>query len=86
LVDGNAVQLIDISTIGAQVVSTSILKPNQRVRVALPEAKAAIRCNGAVAWASFEMPKGRPPQYRAGIEFAGADSQAIGIYAERHKR
>ena len=88
LVDGNPAALIDISTTGFQVhvLSTKMLKPNQRVRVALPEGTSAIRCDGAVAWASFEMPKGQPPRYRVGIELSGADAETILAYADRHKK
>ncbi len=88
LVDGNPAILIDISTSGFQVhvLSAKTLKPNQRVRVALPEGTSAIRCDGAVAWASFEMPKGQPPRYRVGIELSGAEADTILAYANRHKK
>jgi hypothetical protein len=72
--------------VGVQVVSQKLLKPNQRVRIALPEGASAIRCDGAIAWAAFEMPKGQSPRYRAGIELSGADPAAIGAYAERHRK
>jgi hypothetical protein len=85
LVDGNPAALIDISTMGAQVLSAKMLKPNQRVRVALPESTGTIRCDGAIAWATFEMPKGESPRYRAGIELAG-DPAAITTYADRHRK
>lgn len=86
LVDGNPTTLVDLSVVGAQVVSALVLKPNQRVRMALSDARGVIRCNGAIAWASFEMPKGLPPRYRAGIEFKNADAEALSGYAERHRR
>ena len=86
LVDGNAAQLIDLSAIGAQVLSTKMLKPNQRIRLTLPEGKSAIRCTGSIMWASFEMPKGQSPRYRAGIELSGTDPVAITGFADRHKR
>jgi hypothetical protein len=85
LVDGNPAALVDISTVGVQVLSPKLLRPNQRVRVALPEGATAIRCDGSIAWAAFEMPKGLPPRYRAGIELAGADPLAVSRYANRHK-
>ena len=81
LIDGNAAILVDLSTGGAQVLSATVLKPNQRVRVTLSDAQASIRLNGTVAWATFEI----PPRYRAGIEFVGGDSAAIEAYALRHK-
>lgn len=86
LVDGNPAALIDISSVGVQVVSQKLLRPNQRVRVALPDNGTLIRCDGAIAWASFEMPKGQSPRYRAGIELTGGDTAAVTGYVERHKR
>src|SRR5439155_1262985 len=67
LIDGNPAALVDLSITGAQVVSPTILKPNQRVRLTLSDDTAAIRLNAAIAWAQFEIPAGAPPQYRAGI-------------------
>ena len=55
LLDGNAARLVDLSEVGAQVVSSTVLKPNQRVRVALTDDHGALRFNAAVAWASFEI-------------------------------
>lgn len=86
LVDGNTASLIDVSTVGAQVLCSTVLKPNQRVRVTLNDAKGAIRCSGAIAWASLELPKGLPPRYRAGIDMTGADPEAVNGFAERHKK
>jgi hypothetical protein len=86
LVDGNPAALINISTVGVQVLSPKMLRPNQRVRVALSDAKGTIRCDGAIAWASFEMPQGQTPRYRAGIELTGADPTVVRAYADRHKR
>lgn len=86
LVDGNAAALVDLSAVGAQVVSSKMLKPNQRIRLTLPEGKTAIRCTGSIAWASFEMPKGQSPRYRAGIELSGTDPVAINGFADRYKK
>lgn len=86
-VDGNPAALVDLSMVGAQVVSSTVLKPNQRVRVAIGEGKASIRCAGAVVWAAFEMPKGMPTRYRAGIDWgATADGAAIEAFALAVKR
>ena len=86
LVDGNPVALVDISAVGVQVLSAKLLRPNQRVRVALPEGTTAIRCDGSIAWAAFEMPKGQPPRYRVGVELTGADLPALSSTLKRHKR
>jgi hypothetical protein len=85
LVDGNQAVLIDLSTIGAQVVSPSVLKPNQRIRMSLPEADGPLRFNAMVAWASFEIPAASGPRYRAGIEFLDANPDVLGDYCARHK-
>lgn len=86
LVDGNPASLIDVSPVGVQVLCAKMVKPNQRVRMVLSDGKGTIRCNGSIAWASFEMPKGQPTRYRAGIELTGADPAVINGYAERHKK
>lgn len=76
LIDGNSAALVDVSAIGAQVLSASILKPNQRIRVTLPVPGGPVRVSAGVAWASFEIPK-EGPRYRAGIQFLEAAPVAI---------
>lgn len=85
LVDGNPAALVDLSVVGAQVVSPTTLRPNQRVRLSLPDLARPIRFSAGVAWAAFEMPKGGP-RYRAGIEFFDADATAVGKFIEDKKR
>ena len=86
LVDGDPAQLIDLSILGAQVVAKFALKPNQRVRVSFADGRGVVRCLGSVAWASFEMPKNLPTRYRAGVEFSGANAEALSLYFEKHRR
>ena len=77
-IDGATAALVDLSTMGAQVVSTTVLKPRQRVRVVLSVDPYLIRAAGTVAWALFEIPKGgQPPHYRAGLEFSSADPEPL---------
>jgi hypothetical protein len=76
LIDGNPAMLIDMSPIGVQVVSSAILRPNQRVRVTLQDPARPLRVAANVAWASFEMPKDGP-RYRAGLEFFDPDAAAM---------
>lgn len=85
LIDGNRVSLVDLSLAGAQVVSATVLRPNQRVRVSLADHQGTLRVNGSVAWAAFEIPAKIGPQYRAGIEFLGADEEALDAYCKRHR-
>jgi hypothetical protein len=86
LVDGNAASLVDLSPVGAQVLCATVLRPNQRVRLTLADAKGTVRCSGSIAWAALELPKGQAPRYRAGIEIKVADPESIRKFAERHKR
>ena len=85
LVDGNVVTIVDLSIVGAQVVSATILRPNQRVRIVLSDEAATVRFNAAIAWASFEIPPKIGPRYRAGVEFTDADASAISAFCDRHK-
>jgi hypothetical protein len=85
LVDGNVATLVDLSTLGAQVMSSTVLKPNQRVRMALNDDHGSVRFNASVAWASFEIPRETSPRYRAGLEFVDADGSAVDAFCARHK-
>jgi len=86
LVDGNGASLVDLSSVGAQVLCPTVLRPNQRVRLMFNDARGAIRCNGSIAWAALELPKGLSPRYRAGIDMTGADPEPVRAFAERHKK
>jgi hypothetical protein len=85
--DGNPVALIDVSTAGAQVLSGTILRPNQKVRVIIPQDDSLVRCRGAVAWAKFELPNASAaPVYRAGVEFLDVDPDFIEGFTSRNRR
>ena len=84
-IDGNPATLVDLSVVGAMVVSLTILRPNQRVRFSLPDPVRSLRFSAAVAWAAFEMPRGGP-RYRAGIEFFDADQDAVARFIEARKK
>ena len=84
--DGNPAHLVDLSVMGAQVVSATILRPNQRVRISVPADEFVMRFRGAVAWAKFELPRPtEPPRYRAGVEFSDADQSAMDDFCLKHK-
>ena len=84
-IDGKDATVVDLSEGGAHVVSASVLRPNQKVRVSLPLEPDA-RLRATVAWASFELPKGSGgPRYRAGIEFNESDPRIAG-FAQRNSK
>ena len=84
LIDGNPAMLVDLSTVGAQVVSGTLLKPNQRVRLSFLENAKQVRFSAGVAWSAFELPKAGP-RYRAGIEFFDADPDAVGRFCDTNR-
>lgn len=84
--DGNPAVVVDCSQVGAQVLSATILRPNQKVRVSVPNDDFVMRFRGSVAWAHFELlPNGASPRYRAGVEFTDADPAALDRYCQKHK-
>ena len=84
--DGNPASVVDLSLCGAQVLSSTILRPNQKVRVSIPNEDFVMRFRGAVAWAKFELPQpSSPPRYRAGVEFIDADAAAVEAFGDRNK-
>lgn len=84
--DGNPARVVDLSAIGAQVISATILRPNQKVRVSLPGDEFVMRFRGSIAWAMFELAgRGNPPHYRAGVEFIDADASALERFGQKNK-
>ena len=81
LIDGNPATLVNISVVGAQVLSPSLLRPNQHVRMSLVDEARPIRFNGVVAWAAFEMPR-EGPRYRAGVNFFDAAPDMVARFIE----
>ena len=79
MIDGHGAMLIDVSVTGAQVLSSSPLRPNRQVRMSLPTWSS--RLTATVVWSSFEVPGGRP-EYRAGLEFEGNVLAAVNSLIE----
>ena len=82
--DGNAASVLDVSTMGAQVLSPTILRPNQKVRVSITDDEVVLRFRGTIIWAKYELagPGGRP-MYRAGVEFVDSDGAALERFSGR---
>jgi hypothetical protein len=84
-IDGKPASLVNLSLVGAQVLSATILKPKQRVRFTLLDEGRAIRFPSLVASVAVEIVKGAP-RYRAGVEFVNPDGAALQRFIDRHKR
>lgn len=86
MVDGNTATLVDLSRVGAQLLSPLALLPNTRVRMTLADEDDIIRVTGVVAWSRFEIPdRVGEPRYRVGIEFSEADTREIDRFCARWK-
>jgi hypothetical protein len=83
--DGETALLVDVSTAGAQVLSSIALKPNKLVKMLLPSSEAIILCKAKIIWARYEPPTpGKPVRYRAGMVFTQADPAALQTFITRH--
>lgn len=82
-VDGAPATLVDLSTMGAQVVTLVPLKPQHRVRIVLSDELAVVKLGASVIWASFEIPRG-VSQYRAGVAFVDAQPADVEAFGNRH--
>ncbi len=84
-IDGKRARIVDLSIVGAQVVSSSGLKPNQTIAMVLSDHAGTVRFSATVAWTSLEIPPDGGSRYRAGIDFADADPVAVDAFCLRHK-
>jgi hypothetical protein len=76
--------LIDLSVLGAQVLSEPALRPNQTIKISLPDAGETLRVNANIKWSLFEKPKyAADAYYRAGVEFTEV-TPALEDYCRRH--
>ena len=85
-VDQTAGTLIDLSTIGAQLVSTAAVKPHQELKLTLTDTTGNLQLIAKVVWASFEIPPNSGPRYRAGVELVDADASAVDAFIQRHTK
>jgi len=85
LLDGKGATIMDLSAVGAQVVTPNVLKPNQRAQMVLKDEDADIRFSTSVVWTSFEIPPNSGPRYRAGLNFDDADAVLVAAFCERHR-
>jgi hypothetical protein len=85
VIENGQATLVNISILGAQVVSQPSLKPTQHVKIVLPDLEEMVRLTAHVAWATFEQPQpGMAPHYRAGMEFTDAAQEILEDYCRRH--
>ena len=84
LVNGVATSLVDLSTLGAQVVSPTVVYPNRSVRVVLPLDEGDLSCKARIVWARVDPQEDAAVRYRAGLEFTEADKESVQLFVTRH--
>jgi hypothetical protein len=85
VIDGKTGTVIDLSTVGAQVMSPVGVKPNQQVTIALLDETVKVPCTASVAWTAFEETPTGAPRFRLGLNFDEADAAAVDAFIARHK-
>jgi hypothetical protein len=84
-IDGIASELVDLSTLGAQIVSPSVCRPNRPVRVELSRDANPIACQARIVWARVEHgSQDELVLYRAGVEFTEANVPALQAFASQY--
>ena len=84
-VDGDRVDVVDISELGTQVLTLSALRPHQRVRVSIGHAGGVsqLRFEASVVWAQYELRPGGGSYYRVGLEFLEPYREALKQFCEQ---
>ncbi|MGE0448602.1 MAG: PilZ domain-containing protein [Vicinamibacterales bacterium] len=85
LLDGAKGTLVDVSRLGAQILTPTVFRPNQNVRLTFSDSEGTIRCGAQVVWAAFELPRGAGPRYRIGVHFVAPDAAGLDRYMERNR-
>jgi hypothetical protein len=83
-VEGGQASLVNISVLGAQVVSQPVLRPGQTVKIALPDQHEMLRLTAHVAWSTFQQTKQGTMVYRAGVAFTDATQETLDDYCRRY--
>jgi hypothetical protein len=84
LVESGRANVIDMSVLGAQIVSLPVLRPNQRIKLGLLDTDDVVNLTAQVAWSIFEQTPMREVHYRVGIEFTDAARHTLEDYRRRY--
>jgi CHASE2 domain-containing sensor protein len=78
--------MVDLSVLGAQVLSPTPLQPGRVARATLLEDDGQVTMHGVVVWARLEMAPGQTsPCYRAGLAFTDPNPVAVLRFCGRHR-
>ena len=83
-VDDQPAQLVDLSAIGAQLITALTLKPKQVVSLVMGDERARLALSARVVWARVEVLR-TARTCRAGVHFIAPDRRAIAAFAQGHQ-
>jgi hypothetical protein len=84
-VDGADSTLVDLSILGAQVLSPRAIKPNRSVKLLLPSEAGALTCEARVVWVVVERGKDQQKSlFRAGIQFTDVNTPRLEAFFSQH--
>jgi hypothetical protein len=72
MMNGAVVKLVDLSTTGAQILSSTLLAPGRLVILAYEDGSRIVEHHAAVVWGTFESARLGAMRYRAGLQFVEA--------------
>jgi hypothetical protein len=81
-IDGLLARLIDLSITGAQILSSTALKPNRVVTLKLQAGDSLVSCKAKIMWSQLEPAAGGELWYRAGISFTNPDQAALKTFLD----
>jgi hypothetical protein len=84
-VDGADAQIVDLSTVGAQLVVPGSLGPRRVVTVTLGSERKALDAPGTIVWARVELSR-KGPASRIGVDFTDPDQPALDAFIQAHRR
>ena len=84
-VDGAQGTLVDLSVLGAQVLSSRAIQPSRSVRLMLPNDSGGLSCEARVVWVLVEQtPDNHHERYRAGVQFTHVNAPELEAFFSQH--
>jgi PilZ domain-containing protein len=83
VINGERSQLVNLSVTGAQALVPMRLRPEEPVRILLPDGAAENRYRGVVAWSVAE-PSSSALLYRVGLQFVDPETDLIEAFCVLH--
>ena len=84
VVNGGSGRVVDLSTLGAQVVCSHTVAPDGTVDIAFPRLSGPLTCKARVVWIKQEHAGNNKMLSRAGLQFIDVDTPAIQALMTEH--